>query len=254
MSKLQIIGAIALAAGLCISCSKNAEVEPATEEAVAEVSSVDKALDIFYSKDYNETISFATDVINNEGESVEMLTIRGVAYAKADKQFLAFRDLNAAVKMEYSAYTLYNLGTALRMFGHCARAADAFQNALTLEPDNQAIIINLVSSYACYGDTASASEQFLKVVNNFPQDAIAFTSAAILKATIDENEEARTAAQKAVNLDPTYKPAYKVLEHTCQKLGDSQCANQAKAEFNKLNGQEFRTTLVKRRTKPKDQN
>ena len=248
MTKLHIFGAIALAASLC-ACSNKAEVTTAAEEPVNEPSPVEKALDLFYNSDYRDAISYSTEVMDAEGESVDMLTIRGIANSKLGNTYLAFRDLNAAVKMEYSAYTLYNLGTALRMHGHCARSADAFEKAAALDPSNQAIQIALVSSYTCYGDTASASEVFLKLVNNFPQDAIAFTNAAILKSTVESFDEAKTAAQKAITMDAFYKPAYKVLSFACQQLGDSQCANQANSEYKKLNGQNFRQKKVLRKPK-----
>lgn len=248
MSNTKILAILLTAVMLCIGCSKDKEVE-IVPAAAPENSPVDKALDLVYNMDYLDAINYATDVMNNEGESVEMLTVRGVAHAKMNRQYDSFRDLNAAVKLEHSAYTLFNLGNSLRMFGHCVRAADAYEAALALEPANQAIMLNLVSAHVCYGNTDAASEVFLKLVSNFPQDATAFTTAAILKATVDSFDESITAAKKAVSIDATYKPAYKVLEMACQRAGDTACAQQAQAEYTKLEGQSFRSKTYKRKPK-----
>ena len=168
---------------LCASCSSSkTEVTPkAPVQEVTVASPYAEALDLFYAHRYKESAESATRVLDAQGSSLEGLTIRGLAYAKANLPKYAIVDLLKAVKMEYSVETLVNLGNALRSFGFCARAVDAYQHALSLDPGNPYILINMTSSYLCLEEVDMADATFVKAIPNLPQDAVAFTNAAILK-------------------------------------------------------------------------
>ncbi len=194
----------------------------------------------FYNRDYKLCIEMATDLINSSGENVALLTYRGVAYAKLNKPYDAFRDLIAATKIDYNPATLVNAGNALRMFGFCARAADAYRQALALEPTNMHIMMNLTSAYLCYGADDLASDTFVKMISDFPNDAVAFTNAAILKYNMHDYQEAKAGAQKALEFDAFYKPAYHELMVSCRELNDTTCAQEAQKQLESLKGQNFR--------------
>ncbi len=204
-------------------------------------SSYDAVLDSFYNRDYQDAIDGATAIMNAEGESVEGLTIRGIALAKLNHPFDAFADLIAATKIDRCVFTLTNIGSALRMFGYCARAADAYEQALALAPNDPQLLINLSSAYLCYGDVEKAEEIFVKSLTSFPKDAVAYTNASIQKAIVEDYAQAKMAADKALAADAYYKPAYKMLSIACSNLGDKTCADEAKKRFNELDGQGFRS-------------
>ena len=138
-------------------------------------------------------------------------------------------------------FTLSNLGNALRMFGYCARAADAFEQALILKPNDVSLLLNLASSYACYGDLNSANENFAKAIPNFPQDPVAFTIAATLKSQQGDSESAVKAARKAIELDPNYLPAYKVLSVACRGIDDKSCVQEAEMFYKRHIGQTYKS-------------
>lgn len=235
---------------LCASCSSSkTEVTPeAPVQEVTVASPYAEALDLFYAHRYKESAESATRVLDAQGNSLEGLTIRGLAYAKANLPKYAIVDLLKAVKMEYSVETLVNLGNALRSFGFCARAVDAYQHALSLDPGNPYILINLTSSYLCLEEVDMADATFVKVIPNLPQDAVAFTNAAILKDMQQDIPEALKAAKIAVQYDALYRPAYKVLSRALYASGDRQAGAEADKQYTQLKGQIRRTVRIPRRS------
>ena len=232
----------------CMACSKSEPVSATATESY-KVSDGDPWLEVeaqFNSRNYNQAADMATALMESEGASVRGLTLRGVSYAKINKPYWAFYDLIDATKIERSANTLMNLGNALRMFGYCTRAADAYKEALALAPTDPQIIINISSAYLCYGAVADADLNYQKVFNNFPKDAIAYTTAGTLKALQEDYDQARKAAEKAINIDAFYNPAYKVLTIACRGLGDNACVKEAEKQYNSLEGANFRQKRVSR--------
>lgn len=246
-SLISLLVSFGLALG-CMACSKS-EPAPvsATETTAAGIQ--DPWLDVeaqFNSRNYKQAAEMATALMEEEGASVHGLTLRGVAYAKMNKPYWAFYDLIDATKIDRNANTLMNLGNALRMFGYCTRAADAYKEALALAPTDPQIIINISSAYLCYGAIDDADLNYQKVFNNFPKDAIAYTTAGTLKALQEDYDQARKAAEKAINIDAFYKPAYKVLANACRGLNDRTCVNEAEKQYKSLEGANFRTKRVSR--------
>ncbi len=239
-SRIPVISAIAFVCALCACSSGKTQVTTATNNTVNNVntvqsastySPVDEAMRLFNNRDFAECIKYTTKVIDSEGATAELLTIRGIAEAKLGYTYVTYKDLIAAVQMDYSVTTLLNLGNAYRMFGYCIRAVDAYQQALALDPDNTMVLMNLTSAYTCYDNREAAYKTFEKVVSDFPKDAVGFVNAATLKALDGDLAQARTAAEKAISLE-AYRPAYKMLKYVCEQTGDAQCAKQAEINYN----------------------
>lgn len=244
MSKkiVKIFCCLALIAGLsaCSSSKQETTAAPETSTSITYSNEYEELANLFYNQDYKACADMATDLINQSGENVTLLTYRGVAYAKLNKPYLAFQDLIVASKIDYNVTTLLNVGNVLRMFGFCARATDAYQQALSLEPTNTQALMNLTSAYLCYGLNDMAEETFVKMLPNFPNDAVAFTNAAILKYIANDFEQSKSGAQKALEFDAFYKPAYHLMMISCRGLNDTQCATEAETQFNSLKGQTFK--------------
>lgn len=234
----------------CISCSKSEPVvatASSTEALSANGqdawSQVEQA---FQAREYKTVVEMATALMEEEGASVRGLTLRGVSYAKLNKPYWSFYDLIDAAEIERSANTLMNVGNALRMFGFCTRAADAYQQALALAPTDVQLMINISSAYLCYGAVDEADLVFQKVFANFPKDATAYTLAGTLKSLQKDYQEAQQAAQKALEIDAFYKPAYKVLAAGCRGTGNHQCAVEAEKQYKSLDGAKFKSKRVAR--------
>ena len=193
-----------------------------------------------YDGHFREAIEKSTELLNTQGKSVRGLTLRGIAYAKFGKQLDSYYDLIEASEMDRNVDTLMNIGNALRMYGHCDRALDAYKQALVMSPNNPEILINLTSAYLCLGDVELANQTIQQTFGNFPNDAIAYTNVAILKHMAGDFEEAKQAAQKAIQLDGSYVPAYQVLYRACLSLNDKACADDAKYQHNSKKGKKYR--------------
>lgn len=228
-------------AAVCIcACSsgKSAKSEPvaATANALSENGSANsgpyaEALALFYSSKYRECVDAVTNVMNQNGETVEGLTIRGIALTKLGKTYSAYADLLAVTEKSYTPDALMNLGNALRMAGLCVRAADAYEQALKLRPGDPKILVNLTSSYLCYGNYEAANDSYGKLVGKLPADAVALTVAGTISAMAGNFEQGRIAAQKALEYDANYRPALKLLTTSCNGLGDSACAKEAERQY-----------------------
>ncbi|MBO4351087.1 MAG: hypothetical protein J6A01_09110 [Proteobacteria bacterium] len=232
-----LIGIICLAFCFCAcSSSKSAKSEPvaATSAALTEADPYANATALFYSGKYKECIDAVTAVMNESGETPQGLTMRGISWVKIGKTYSAYRDLLTVTQMTYSADALMNLGTALRMGGFCVRAADAYEKALALRPGDPKILVNLTSAYLCYGNIDAANQTYGQLVGKLPADAIALTVAGIVSAMAENYEQTRVAAQKALEYDAYYRPAYKLLSMACKNVGDNQCGAEADRQYNFL--------------------
>ncbi len=222
-------------------CSKS-EPQAATNEAVQEVSPYAEATEYMNRHIYAKAIESVTAAMAQTGETPEGLTIRGVAHAKLNHPADAFRDLIEVTKRDYSATSLFNLGNALRSLGYCARAIDAYEHALALDPENPYILINMTSSHLCLDDVSKANDVFVRAIANFPQDAVSYTNAAALKVMDGKNDEALAAARKAIEFDASYRPVYKVLSRALAMTGDAAGAKEADATYKQLKGATMRNT------------
>ncbi len=201
---------------------------PSSAEQLAQVEAY------MYSRDYTNAIALATEVIDTEGPSAYALTLRGISYAKIEQQGDAYADLIEAVNINYSVETLVNLGNAERQFGHCERASDAFQKASILAPNDTQILTNLASAYLCYGALEQAVEIMNKTQQINPNDEILMTNWAIYYAMNDDYAQARVWAEKAIATNPSYPSAHQILSVACNKLGDSNCAQNEAQQYDRL--------------------
>ena len=247
---LRLVGMLSVAF-LLISCSSsNAQSESVTA-ADAALQNSDPWVEVenmVYNADYKGAIAAATDLMDAEGKSVRGLTLRGIAYAKYNKQFNAYEDLIEATEMDRNFDTLMNIGNALRMYGHCDRASDAYRQALVLSPGNVEAIINLTSAYLCMGDLDMANQTIQESFAYFPKDAVAYTNVAILKHMSGDAEEARQAAKKALQADENYTPAWQVLYQACVSLGDKACYTDAKQQHDSRIGMIRKSANIRKRS------
>ena len=204
---------------------------------------------MMYDANYQGVEDEATKRMNRDGKSVAGLTLRGIAYAKLEKQFLAYDDLIEATQMDRNVDTLLNIGNALRMYGHCDRASDAYKQALALSPGNVEVLMNLTSAYLCMGDMELADQTIQQTLSNFPKDAVSYTNMAIIKHMANQPAEAREAAQKALNADEDYVPAWQVLYRACVALNDKACADDAQRQHNTRIGKGFKKARLENQRK-----
>lgn len=212
-----------------MGCASKTESQTAAHS----LTSSDKLLEaesLMYGRNYMKAIEILNGVIENDGPTAYALTLRGIAYSKSNKPNYAMMDLIEATHIDYSPMTLVNVGNAERMFGHCERAADAYNKALALAPNDVEIMTNLVSAYVCYGAFDLAEATFQKLNQFNLNSEILETNRAQYFSMKEDWQAARESAELAVKINPAYAPAYKVLMHVCGKMGDMACQNEAERQ------------------------
>ena len=91
--------------------------------------------------------------------------------------------------------------------GEWATAADFFEKALALSPDNAAMRHRLGVVLFRMGDTRGAEEQFERVVRTTPSYREAYYNLAMIKAGSGRMEEALSRVSTALEHDPGFMPA-----------------------------------------------
>lgn len=234
--------ACALAACGTLSCASQVQSTPiASQNDAAGGGDYQDAVMLMHASRYSEAVDVSTRLMEAHGVSAAGLTVRGVSYAKLKKASLSFKDLLEATKISYSVETLLNLGNALRSFGYCARAADAYRHALILNGDNPKILINLSSAYACMGELDMANQMFARAIPHIQKDAVVYTVAATLKALGGALDEALVATDAAIARDASYWPAYGIRKRILDQLGRTQEAAETAKRYNELKGRKMYT-------------
>ncbi|MBQ1265150.1 MAG: hypothetical protein IIY06_00070 [Proteobacteria bacterium] len=228
-NKLFLVLSFCLFAFCLLGCPAKQDVQTASSS-LTSYDRLVQAESMMYELNYVKAIDLLNGIIENEGPSAYALTLRGIAYAKTNKPNFAILDLIEATRIDYSPNTLMNVGNAERMFGHCERAADAYNKALVLAPDDIEILTNLISAYVCYGAMDLAEAAFKKVASLNQTNEIIETNRATYWATKEDWNNARAAAELAIKMNASYAPAYKTLMYVCGKQGDNACHHEAERQ------------------------
>jgi len=141
------------------------------------------------------------------------------------------RALERAVELDKeSAEACYWAGRANHVAGDHARAAELLERALALDPTDGASAKRLGLVHLDTGDLARAREAFRAAEPLLPDDpGIPFQLGNVLVE--DDPEGARDAFRRSVAIDPTFASAYHGLITVLARLGDTEGAEQAKADF-----------------------
>ena len=178
---------------------------------VSKVVSNDDIIQLIYAQRYEEAVALATQRMEQNGVTAELLELRGIAYIKENKRFPANEDLVAAVKMEASVDHLYNLGLALRQGGFCQRAVAAFSNALNMAPNDYQIMANLGSSYVCFGKTDEGIAILEKALQLNPADDVSMANLGIAYLEKEDYANAELYLKRAIQTNDNNAPAHFAL-------------------------------------------
>jgi tetratricopeptide (TPR) repeat protein len=149
--------------------------------------------------------------------------------------------LNEAAE-QYRAFLSDALGELAIGYGlvqDYTHAAPLFDEALTLEPDSPALLLDYARTALAQGDLAHATTLATEFIQKAPGDREKLAQAhqllgrALLK--LNRTPEARKELEAAVALDPTFPNGYD-LAVACLDLGDEKCAVQIFNEMEKSFG------------------
>jgi Tfp pilus assembly protein PilF len=129
-----------------------------------------------------------------------------------------------AAQANPGASTLYRLGTLLARSGETARAREAFERALALQPDLAEANNDLGALLAQGGDLEAAIGRFRAALASTPDYPDALNNLGYAMLLTGRNEEARVLYEKALALQPDFPEALNNLGLLFGRAGDMEKA------------------------------
>jgi tetratricopeptide (TPR) repeat protein len=132
----------------------------------SEKSFMDKAKDVFISKDYNRAIELYTSAINLNPNSSFAYNNRGRAYSRKKEYEKAITDFNTALSIspEYGA-ALNNLGVVFFEQKLLDKALEYFRKALDHDSYSTTRLFNFGQTMYCKAEYEKAIEVYLKIID-----------------------------------------------------------------------------------------
>ncbi len=182
-------------------------------------------------EEYGKARSDLTHALHIEGETAELLGLRGETYMRMGDLQAAARDVKAAVELapDEPEYAL-TLARLYLVRGETEEALEVIDAAVDDDDEELALEAILLRSHLhlLAAENAAARSDAIRASNLFPDEAFAFVQLAHVQLTEGNLTLAKTAAERAVLLDPSLSDAYMVRGAARQMAGD---AEQAKQDF-----------------------
>ena len=137
----------------------------------------------------------------------------GVMFSMANQPKEALEQIKIAVQLEpKQAEFRFKLGLACAEVGDTAGTIAALQEAVKLDPQHARAWYNLGLAQSGQGQTDAALQSLAKAETADPADPRAPYARATILAQAGRKEEARTAARRALQLEPRFTAASQLLE------------------------------------------
>lgn len=98
-----------------------------------------------------------------------------------------------------------NKGIAVREKGDYNSALEIFKKALSLNPDNADVLIELGLAYDLVGLTGEAIQTCDRILELNPENSVAYYNRACFKCKIGNIEEALSDLEKSIGFDTVFK-------------------------------------------------
>ncbi|NOZ50209.1 MAG: tetratricopeptide repeat protein [Chloroflexi bacterium] len=138
-------------------------------------------------------------------------------YATAVSNFKA-----AAANPSLEAY--FGLGNAYTRQGNLAKAMDAYQQALDINPNHAATLSNLGVVYYQLGKLTEAKEAFTRALNVSPEDAATHYLLGAADLQLGDDVAAEKSFRQALKIDPTLPEAHFGMGMLYRARGDTENA------------------------------
>jgi Tfp pilus assembly protein PilF len=150
-----------------------------------------------------------------------LLNLRAYGFEQQGRNKEALADLKQAVTITPGDVHLRNsYGELLAKLGRWDEAIAEFDAALKSRSDLLQVRVNLASAYECTGDLPRAEDQFRRVLDAEPANALALAGLANLAARRADWDAARQLAGKALAADPKQPLALTTLANAAVATGD----------------------------------
>jgi len=164
-------------------------------------------------------------------ETAAILNNSGIALTEANRPFEAIPLFREALTIEPDNPLLWlNLGIAQQKTGEYSEAIESFQRAVLIESDLAEAWLSMGLIYYELREFVLAEECYLAALARNENDPKIWNNLGVLYFNESNLEEARNCFERSVSLFPQYYDALVNLRDTCRELGDYRAA----AEFERV--------------------
>jgi serine/threonine-protein kinase len=142
-------------------------------------------------------------------DSVRGYQALGTALHMGGRLEAALVEYEKAIQLGASGGTYANVGTLYFWRGNAQKAADAYEKAVALQPNNPTLHANLGDAYARLGQSARATQSYERALDRVqklltvnPNDAGHLAALALYQAKLGQRDAAAEHIQKAVAISP----------------------------------------------------
>ncbi|MCL2066754.1 MAG: tetratricopeptide repeat protein [Treponema sp.] len=169
-------------------------------------------------------------------ETANFLNDSGIALTEANRPYEAIPLFRKALSMEPENPLLWlNLGIAQQRTGDYIEAIESFKRALAIEGDLADAWLSLGLIYYETEDLGQAEDCYQAALSHNDQDPKTWNNLGVLYFTGGVYEEARRCFEEAVSLSPHYYDALFNLRDTCRELKDYRAAAEFERALSGLN-------------------
>ncbi len=184
-----------------------------------------KGLDIFYKKDYTNSIVEYTNAINLKQDYTDAYFNRGLSYEAIIKLEEAIIDYTKVIELENNAADAYSaIGGVKLTLGKKEEALGFFDKAIELKPNfaeaynNRGLVKNGLDK------NEEALADYTKAIELKPDYADAYNNRGVTEYDLKQYEQAIVDYTKAIELKPDYADAYNnrgVIKYDLKKYEES---------------------------------
>lgn len=158
---------------------------------------------------YTQAVETFSRAIEKDTTNAEAFNGRAVGYYEIEKYGLAIDDLTQAIRLDSSSYKpYYNRANARREIKNFEAALQDYTQAINLKPNIKDIYINRGVLLYQTGNYSRALQDFEFAAQLDSSDVLAQFNRAKTALLLKKEEEAKTAFNKVLQLQPDYGEAY----------------------------------------------
>ena len=159
--------------------------------------------------------------------TVVALNNSAVALTEANQPFEAISLFRQALSLEPENPMLWlNMGIAQQKTGEYAEAIESFQRCLVIDDEIVEAWQSLGLIYYEINEFDLSEQCYLSALSRFDNDPKTWNNLGVLYFNQENYEEARSCFEKSVSLCPHFKDALFNLRDTCRELGDYRAASE----------------------------
>jgi arylsulfatase A-like enzyme/Tfp pilus assembly protein PilF len=152
----------------------------------------------------DEGVTLLEEARQKKPDSFVILSTLAAFYSRAESRDKAYEVSQAALRLNPQYLAGWIISGMVRFDqGNLEEAAGLFEKALAIEPENKGVRIKYAYSLGALGRIEEAIKVYLKLKEEFPEDAKIYSDLGVVYNAAGSYEKAKENLKKAVELDPS---------------------------------------------------